>query len=276
MEKLKGKKPPVKSIIMLLVSLVLGGAGVYLTRDFIDQKISFYRAQMTTEENLLEVVVPKNAMVRGEVVTSEKLALREFPSKFMDSNAVNGANYKVALGQRLNFDIDGGKPLLWAHLDGGLAPTFSGKIESGLRALTLRVDEINSISGFLQPKDNVDLMLTYREDKRGKVTVPFMQNLHVLATGVKTVTDKTGKSALQRYNTITLQVTPVNAKKLILAQDIGKITATLRHPEDQASMDKAAMTLSKLLDKPKVKTRKVKRRKPVKPKKGIEFIIGGV
>jgi len=276
MKILPAKRPPLKSMVMLLVSLLVGATGVYLTRDFINKKVDFYRSQMSDNEQLTEVVVPKQSMSRGEVVTSDKLALREFPKKYLDSNAVTNASFQVALGQRLNFDLDAGKPLLWAHLDGGLAPTFSGKIENGLRALTLRVDEINSISGFLQPKDNVDLMLTYSESGKGRLTVPFMQNLHVLATGIKTATDKTGRSSIQRYNTITVQVSPDNAKRLVLAQDVGKITATLRHPEDRIDMDEGAMTVSRLLNKKSAIAKKPKRKKVRKTKKRIEFIIGGV
>ncbi len=272
MEIEQNNRPPVKNIIMLVVSLALGGLGVYLAKQFIDEKISFYRSQMEVKEEVVEVVVPKQNMLRGETITSQKVSVRKFPKKYMDSNTVTSANYKVAVGQRLNFDIDGGKPLLWAHLEGGVMPTFSGKIEDGYRALTVPVDEINSISGFLQPKDNVDLMLTYQKSgKQGKVTFPFMQNLHVLATGVKTAVDKTGRAASKRYNTITVQVTPENAKKIILAQDVGKVTATLRHPDDSVPMSSKEIRVSDLfVKKPRKKYRKAK------VKKGIEFIIGGV
>jgi len=268
----QSNRPPMKNILMLLVSLALGGAGVYLAQEFIDDKVSFYRSQMDVKEELVELVVPKQNMLRGEVVLSQNVSLRKFPKKYMDSNAVTSANYKVAIGQRLNFDIDGGKPLLWAHLEGGLMPTFSGKIEDGYRALTIPVDEINSISGFLQPKDNVDLMLTYKKSARqGIVTFPFMQNLHVLATGVKTMIDKTGRASSQRYSTITVQVTPENAKKIILAQDVGKITATLRHPDDLVPMSTKETKVSDLM----IKKPKKKYKRAIK-KKGIEFIIGGV
>lgn len=263
-----------KNIIMLVASVALGAVGVYASKHFIEEKISFYQSQMEVKDELVEVVVPKNNMLRGEVVTSDKLALRKFPKKYMDSNAVSGAGYKIALGQKLNFDIDGGKPLLWAHLEGGLSPTFSGKIQEGYRAVTLKVDQINSISGFLQPKDNVDLLITYEGKEVGgkKVTMPFMQNLHILATGVKTFVDKTGKASSKRYNTITVEVMPEDAKKIILAQEVGKITAALRNPDDAVPMKNEAMTVSSLLGKKK----KVSKKKKVVRKKGIEFIIGGV
>lgn len=269
-----GNKASFKNVAMLVVSLVLGGVGVYASKQFIEKKISFYQSQMEVNDEMVELVVPKQDLLRGQVILPELLALRKFPKKYMDSNAVSDAGYKVAIGQKLNFNIDAGRPLLWAHLEGGVNPTFSGKIESGYRALTIRVDEINSISGFLQPKDNVDLLITYSGKEVGgkKVTMPFMQNLHILATGVKTVVDKTGKAAGKRYNTITVQVTPEEAKKIILAQDVGKVTATLRNPDDSVPMNLSAMTVNDLLG---IKKRVYKKSK-IKKGNGIEFIIGGV
>ncbi len=268
------KGPGIKNIVMLVISVALGGVGVFASKTFIEKKISFYKSQMDVKEELVEVVVPKKNLMRGQIITGDVLSLRSFPKKYMDSNAVTEAGYQIAVGQKLNFDIDGGKPLLWAHLEGGVNPTFSGKIQDGFRALTIRVDEINSISGFLQPKDNVDLLITYDGKEVGgkKVTMPFMQNLHILATGVKTQVDKTGKSANKRYSTVTVQVTPEDAKKIILAQDVGKITAALRHPDDNAPMAKTAIGIHDILGIKSV----VNKKKVVKKENGIEFIIGGV
>lgn len=266
------KKPGKKNIVMLLLALVMGGLGVYFSKKFIEDRVNFYRSQMEVKDELVQVVVPKRNLLKGEVVTSSVLSVRDFPKKYVDINAINNSNYKIALGQRVSFDAEQGKPLLWAHLEGGLTPTFSGNIENGLRALTIPVDEVNSISGFLQPKDNVDLLLTFK-DGRKQITLPFMQNLYVMATGVKTVPDKTGRSSGSRYSTITVQVTPDEAKKLILAQDVGKVTATLRNPDDAVNGSDKIITVSDLLGKPK--PRKIIR-KPKKVKKGIEFIIGGV
>lgn len=264
--------PAARNFGMLAVSLVLGGIGVMVTKGFIDNKIKEASVTTTVEEKRVEVVVPRSSMLRGQVVTPEALAVREFPARYVDSNSVRPDNFNIAVGQKLNFDIDGGKPLLWAHLEGGVTPTFSGKIPEGFRALTVPVDEINSISGFLQPKDNVDLLITYSGKEVGgvKSTRPFMQNLHVLATGVQTGVDKTGRSTGARYSTITVQVTPEEAKRIILAREVGKITAVLRHPDDSAPMADSEMNIRKLLGQ-----EAVAQRPPAPRKKGIEYIIGG-
>jgi pilus assembly protein CpaB len=269
------KKSANKNFIMLFVSLSLGVAGVYFSKQFIEDRINFYRAQMDVKDELIEVVVPKRKLLRGEILTSDLIALRSYPKKYTNTHAINNLNYEVAIGQRISFDTDQGQPLLWAHLEGGVTPTFSGKIDDGLRALTVPVGEVNSISGFLQPNDIVDLLLTYQKSGGEQKIFPIIQNLHVMATGVKTVTDKTGRSSKKRYSTITVQVSSEEAKKIILAQDVGKITATLRHPDDNVAISTKAMTVDDLLGKKKVKKKTVARKK-VRIKKGIEYIIGGI
>ena len=72
----------------------------------------------------------------------------------------------------------------------------------------------------------MDLLLTYADKSKGKLTHPVMQNLHVLATGVKTVVDKTGRTDGTRYNTITVQVTPEDAMNYVSTgcrQDDGRV-----------------------------------------------------
>lgn len=270
----QSKSNAVKNFSMLAVALMLGAVAVFFSNKYINERINEYRNQLDVKELMTEVVVPKRNLLRGEVLGSQDLALRSFPAKYVDSNAVTKSNYNIAIGQKLDFDIDEGKPLLWAHLSGGVVPTFSGKVEDGYRALTIPVNEINSISGFLQPNDRVDLFLTYDGGHvKDKITFPFMQNLHVLATGVQTVVDKTGRTAAKRYNTITVQVTPLDAKRIILAQEEGKVTATLRHPDDHTPMSETEMKVSDILGDRAIK--RVVKKAPAKKKSGIEFIIGG-
>ncbi len=240
----RGRKSS-KTFVMLFLSLALGAGGVYLAKGFIENKVNYYKSQLEKTEEMVKVVVPVRPMARGEVVTASDLALREMPARFAHDNGLTEANHGVALGQRLSFDVGKGKPLLWAHLEGGLTPTFSGKLEDGFRALTVPVNEVNSISGFLQPTDNIDLFLTYKD-----TVFPVMQNLHVLATGIKTETDKTGRSTGKTYNTITVQVTTDEAKKIVLAQSVGKLTATLRNPKDEGPIPNHTLTVSELLNKP--------------------------
>jgi len=272
-------KRPSKNVLMFILSLGLGGVGVYYSKQYIETEIAEYKLSLKTDDAMVEVVVPARSLVRGEIVAQSDLTLREIPEKYTDSNSITSATYDTAVGQRVEFDVESGKPILWAHLEGGQAPTFSGKVPTGLRAMTIRVDEINSISGFLQPKDRIDLLLTYGGSDTKQI-MPLIQNLNVIATGVQTYVDKQS-SAKRSFSTITLQVSPEQAKKITLSQQVGKITAMLRNPDDEAPMSSSPMTIAQVLNLPtpivkqpvKPKPRKKQAKKINKPQ--IEYIIGG-
>ena len=267
-------KKPSKNIIMFVLSLVIGGAGVMFSKQYIEGEIAVYKASLEKTEVMTEVVVPRRKLTRGEILTSADLQVHKLPQQYIDPNVVLETTYETAIGQRVEFDVEAGLPLLWAHLEGGMSPTFSGKVPTGLRAMTIRVDEINSISGFLQPKDRIDLLLTYggKEDKQ---IFPLLQNLNVIATGVQTYVDKSGTNQ-RPFTTITIQVSPEEAQKITLSQQVGKITAMLRNPDDESPMSKKPMTTAQLLNRPvPVPKPKKKIKKFVKPKPGIEYIIGG-
>jgi pilus assembly protein CpaB len=257
-----------KNVIMLLLSMALGVGGVYLTRDYIEQKVNYYKGQLEKTEAMVSLVVPNRNIKRGTVITLRDFSIREIPVKYAHKNAVTEAVFSTAAGQRLSYDISKGRPLLWAHLEGGLMPTFSGKLKPGTRALAFTVDKINSISGFLQPNDKIDLLLHYKDQ-----ILPIIQNLHVLATGPNTHIDKTGRQTDDAFRTITVEVTPEVAEKITLAKSLGKITALLRSPQDDALISDEPMTVSRLFNKPKPK--KKVRKRIVRKEKGIEYIIGG-
>lgn len=273
--RIKPKARPGKHILMFVLSLGLGGVGVYYSKHYIEQQVSYYKGQLDKTETMVEVAVPKRNMVRGEILLASDLSIRQIPEKYADSNTVNGSNYDVAVGQRIDFDIDEGRPLLWAHLEGGLTPTFSGKVAEGLRAMTVRVDEINSISGFLQPKDKVDLLMSYGSGQ-GQQIFPLIQRLDVIATGVQTLVDKSSGGSPRNFSTITVHVSPSDAQKITLAQQVGKLTAMLRNPDDESSLNDLPMSVAQLLNIQQVPVTTKKPRVSRRAKEpAIEYIIGG-
>ncbi|PUB84790.1 MAG: Flp pilus assembly protein CpaB [gamma proteobacterium symbiont of Ctena orbiculata] len=258
-----------KNVIMLIISLALGVGGVYLTKDFIEKKVNYYKSQLEKTEEMVALVVPNRNIQRGTVVTLRDFSVRKIPAKYAHKNAVTESTFSTATGQRVSFDITKGRPLLWAHLEGGLIPTFSGKLKPGKRALAFTVDKINSISGFLQPNDKIDLLLDYKDR-----IIPIIQNLHVIATGPYTHIDKTGRQSDDSFRIITVEVTPEVAEKITLAKSIGRITALLRSPQDDKLISDDPMTVARLLNKPNPKPKI--RKRIVRKEKGIEYIIGGI
>ena len=271
----KGGGRSFKGVAMLLFSLGAGAAGVYLSQQYIEGQVAA-RTQVEPEAvAMAKVVVPMRSLKRGEVVRRDDLVNREIPADYVDSNTVTQENVAMAIGQRLDFDIDGGRPLLWAHLAGGMTPTFSGNVAPGLRAMTVRVDDVNSISGFLQPGDHVDLLMSYGSEEKQRI-LPVMQQLEVIATGVQTEADKAGNGQQRSFSNVTVHVTPADAQKLTLAQQVGKLTAILRNPEDDGELGDHTLALPELLSLGKAPVAKpVRRKAKVVAAPSIQYIIGG-
>lgn len=266
-----------KGILMLLVSVGAGAAGVYQSQQYIENQVARHTVENTVEEvQKLTVVVPARSLRRGDVIVETDLQTRQIPVQYVDSNSVLTTNYQNAIGQRVDFDLDKGKPLLWAHLAGGLTPTFSAKVEPGLRAMTVRVDEINAISGFLQPGDRVDLLMSHGKSEDQRI-VALMEMLKVIATGVETEADKLSNGAPRNFSTITVHVTPADAQRLTLAQQVGKLTAILRHPDDESDVSKTPLSIAQLLAEDKPEPRIVRQARVVKVSAApdIQYIIGG-
>lgn len=262
---------PYKNWLILGVAILMGLGGAYLVNAFINARVTDFEAKLKGQHQAIGVVVPQQDLAADTIITSDLVAVRNVPDLYVHSDAVRPEKFELAEGQRLRYALEKGKPLLWAHLAGGDAPTFSMRLPNGKRAITVPVDEINSISGMLQPKDKIDLILTISSNNQDRVTFPLMQDVLVLATGTRLAVERdttTGEQTTKSYNTVTLEVTQDNAQRIILAQDAGKLTALLRNPEDTKLLPNEKISVATLLGQSA----------PARAGggSGIEIILGGV
>jgi pilus assembly protein CpaB len=105
-----------------------------------------------------------------------------------------------------------------------------------MRAVTVALDPIIGVGGFLKPGDHVDVVATF-EVNDGTVTKTVLQNVELLATGsevtAEEINPKTGRmTGSKAQPNATLAVLPTDAEKLILAESKGKLRLTLRRPDD--------------------------------------------
>jgi pilus assembly protein CpaB len=112
----------------------------------------------------------------------------------------------------------------------GLAPT----IPAGMRAISVRVNEVIGVAGFVIPGSRVDLVVTVNDpNTKGTITKAVVSNLEVLTAGSRFDQEASraeGKPI--RANVVTLLATPQDAEKIGLAASEGSITLTLRNPLD--------------------------------------------
>jgi pilus assembly protein CpaB len=119
-----------------------------------------------------------------------------------------------------------------------LAPRFAEKddgsilaavVGENMRAVTVRVNDVVGVAGFLLPGNRVDVVTAYREGQQ-TLSETVLQNVKVLAVDQTASTDKNEPVVVRA---VTLEVTPEDAEKLVLADERGTIQLSLRNPRDE-------------------------------------------
>lgn len=242
-----------RSLLLFAIALAFGALAVFGARGYIAGRLEIERARLLPKQETVEVVVARRDLDRGELVAPENMALREVPVEFLPGSAIRPERFEQFVGSRLEQPMRSGEPLLMGAIRGADAGSFSSRIRQGIRAMSILVDEVNSVSGMLQPGDRIDLLFSVRppvaagQPPAQEVTATLMQDLAVLATGrqVRAGADEGG--AARHFTAITVEVSPEQAQQLIVAQRTGKLTAMLRHPDDRQPLGARALDLNTLL-----------------------------
>jgi len=119
---------------------------------------------------------------------------------------------------------------------------LNSMIAMPLRAVTIPVNEVAGVAGFVKPDDRVDVVLTSASEGGGSARV-LLQNMRVLAVA-QTATNENEEP--QVVSTVTLEANPTEAKKLILASQVGAMSLVLRSNEDGGRYNDRPMTVGQL------------------------------
>ncbi|MFT0531881.1 Flp pilus assembly protein CpaB [Castellaniella hirudinis] len=185
---------------------------------------------------MVERIVAAHDLPMGTRLLPEHLAIRSFPAQWVGRDTVPVTRYADLEGQLLTTRLQAGDAFVAAHVRRPQA-SFSAQLAPGRRAITLPVDQVNALSGLLQPGDLIDLYVSF-DHRRKRLTAPLLQGVLVLATGRETrLNEATGDDS--SYSTVTLDAAPEDVVKLVAARQAGSLTAILRHPED-AQADRRA------------------------------------
>ena len=192
-------------------------------------------AQMYTK-NLTNVVVAKVEIPVGTRIVAEQLSVAQFP-KTVAPDGTFAAIDENLLGRVAVTRISPREPVTEVRLAPvGSAAGLSSVIPDGYRAMTVKVDDVVGVSGFIQPGTLVDVVVTIIPPDtarvREKVSKIVLQNIKVLANGQNIDRPKNERET-ERVKAVTLQVTPEQAEKLALASSEGKLQLVMRNTVDQ-------------------------------------------
>jgi pilus assembly protein CpaB len=234
-----------KRLILALTGAVICGLlAVMLITQYIASIQSY-------QKDLNNVVVAKTEIQLGKKITADELTLLPIPN----GSAPEGAFRKLedAVGRVAVIPIGVREPITELKLAReGMGAGLGAVIPEGYRAMTVKVDEIVGVSGFVMPGSFVDVVavivpMNQNAAAKGPISKIVLQNIKVLASGAN-IDSPGDQREPTTVNAVTLLVTPEEAEKLVLAANESKLQLVMRHYGDQEDTQTKGANKDSLLD----------------------------
>lgn len=202
------------------------------------------------------VVVALQDIQEGAAVERPAVAVAQWPVGTVPAGAFS--NIDSVVGRVTRIDVFKGEVIVPGRLaPSGTEPGLAVKITPGKRALAIRLDDVAGLNGLIQPNSRVDVLVTLPDQQKDgqQVAKLFMSNMRVLSVG--TISQTSRDSRPIQAPTATLEVTPEEAERLAIAQNVGRIQLALRGYGDPDSIKtegaKSADVLAQLRQAPPAK-----------------------
>lgn len=218
--------------VILLLALVSGGAAAYLALAYLRDRTP---RLMAAEAPRVQVAVAARDLPLGTVLAPADVRMIDWLGEAVPPGYLH--SQQDAVGRGLITSVKANEVLLETRLAvRGSGAGLSITIPDGQRAVSVRVDDVIGVAGFVLPGTHVDVVVTLppqpQLDQKLSQTEIFLQNVQVLASGQVVQQDAQGKPIT--VSVITLLVSPQDAETLVLASNEGKIQLALRNTLDQA------------------------------------------
>lgn len=229
-------------LVLAVVALTLSVAVTYLAYRVLAESA-------TPPERFVNIVVATRDIPLGTRLQPADLRLAPWPQALGLEGRLEEADLVRVEGRGTLYPIAMNEPVLSTKLapegtGAGLAPT----IPEGMRAMSVRVNDVIGVAGFILPGTRVDVILSGSPDggdlERAKV---FLENIVVLSAGQNLEREASGEP--QSVQVVTLLVTPEQAQALALAQGNGNLQLALRNPLDLDQPDPTATRRADLFER---------------------------
>lgn len=225
-----------KIFVMAGLAVTFGAVSYFAGNSWLDTQAQARISKLESEQPAvkMETVVVTTAQVRfGQKLTPENLKEVAWPADAMPEGAFKTVAELTEKGERKAIKtIEPGEPVLAVKVTGengraGLA----GIIAEGMRAVTIPVDLVNGVGGFVMPGDRVDIVLTKKDADDGEQAAKIiMENIKVLS--IDQDADRADEGA-RVAKSVTLETDAPGAQKLALANSVGRLSLLLRSAGDE-------------------------------------------
>ncbi len=222
-----------QTLIALAGAIVLGLVAVFIANSYLNHAQTQAYAGGTTK-----IAVARVPMAYGTEITPDKVRFVDYPNTSIPPGAFTSAQLLLPDGKKRQAltQIATNEPILKDKISAeGQGASISALLPDGMRAATVRINDVSGVAGFIQPNDHVDVLITRTppgDGNAGEVTDVLLQNINVIAMGQQ-AKDADGKPISAR--TATLEVAPIDAQKLALGEAAGSLSLVLRKPGEPSN-----------------------------------------
>jgi pilus assembly protein CpaB len=217
------------NVIILFLAIVMGGIAAFLARNWIESHSRAYAAG----DSAGSIVVAAQPLGFGAEVSSDSITEIPWIAQSLPNGAFVAKEDLLKDGRRVVLSpVERGEPILRSKITGpGQRAVLSALLDEGKRAVTLRVDDVRGVAGFILPGDFVDVVLIAEDGppRRENYSEILLQHLKVLAVD-QLSSERQEQPTVAKA--VTIAATPEQAQKLLLATNIGKLSLILRRPEE--------------------------------------------
>ena len=209
------------TILFITMSIVFGVGAVFIAKNWLNEN-----QQELTEEQVNVVIATIN-ITTGTILEAKHVNLAVFPKSMAPDKAANNLETvigKVAKNQFYIGDIVRAERLA-KQGDGSYLASL---ISENMRAITIRVNDVVGVAGFLLPGNRVDILNTYQQDGKPTTEV-ILSNINILAVDQRAAS---GENKPQLVRAITVEVDLTQAEILMSARRNGYLQLALRNPID--------------------------------------------
>jgi len=240
------------TFVMIGFAVLFGLLAVFLAQIWLnnqaDERLKSIEAQRKAAPPARTIVVAGKPLRFGDELSSG--ALREMP--WPDNALPAGAFGKIAdltsSKRVVLMPIDANEAVLASKITGpGQRATLSAMLGEGMKAVTIRVNDVEGVAGFVLPGDRVDIVLTRSGEKNNAVNDVVIQDVRVLAVD-QLADQRADKPSVVKA--VTIEVDPTEGQKVALAASVGTLSLLLRKAGDAASTDTRRVTTRDLMTAP--------------------------
>jgi pilus assembly protein CpaB len=239
------------TLVMIGFAVLFGLLAVFVAQSWLtsaaDARLKSLEANQKQPAATQTIVVASKPLRYGNELSAAMLREIPWSQESVPAGAFNKISDVLTGGKRVVLSaIEVNEPVLSVKITGpGQRATLSSVLHDGMKAVTIRVSDVEGVAGFVLPGDRVDIALTRLDGKGGATTDVVLQNATVLA--VDQVADER-VAAPSVAKSVTVEVDTVAAQKLDLAASLGSLSLLLRKAGETTSPKSLRVSLKDLFN----------------------------